>query len=160
MTVQNVMQYHPTALNDTDFAEIIRIASTRQPTYASAHYVILFIFALTIISIKEFADLISEVNETCTVANIHTPCHIISTKPVLSVQGRKYFYDWTNYVQIVLVCCCIGFVRFLDIPDRTNPTTIYLTYDFAAVSVFLAYLNLLRFFRPYVRETNSFLIEV
>ncbi|GAU89726.1 hypothetical protein RvY_02240 [Ramazzottius varieornatus] len=122
-TVHNVMEHHPDALKDTDFDQIVHIASTKLPTFNSAHYVIMFIFALTIVSMKEVFDLISE--------------------------GLKYFRDWTNYVQIVLVCCCIGFVRFLDLPDRTDPRTVYLTYDFAAISIFLAYLNLLRFFRPF-----------
>ncbi|XP_055340325.1 transient receptor potential cation channel subfamily A member 1-like isoform X2 [Paramacrobiotus metropolitanus] len=87
--------------------------------------VLLFLAALIILA-KEIADLIT--------------------------QKTRYWRDWTNYIQLALFLSTLSFVICLAVESNfegQDRHVILSTYESAAIAVFLAWFNLIRFFRPF-----------
>ncbi|GAU99693.1 hypothetical protein RvY_10654 [Ramazzottius varieornatus] len=124
--LDNVGRHHPDALNDSDWNEIKRVVKEDEeaghPGFEGTPLAVPLVIALMVVAGKELADAASE--------------------------GWGYFRDWTNYFQISLFVSNTGFMVCLAI-DNFNGSVGDLTFQFGAVAVFLAWFNLLRFFRPF-----------
>ncbi|XP_055356808.1 transient receptor potential cation channel subfamily A member 1-like isoform X2 [Paramacrobiotus metropolitanus] len=122
----NVAFCHPNgseALSGPAFAHFHEeILSAKDYSFKDTPALLTLGVALIIIFLKELAELRSE--------------------------GLRYFMQWMNYMEILLFITCGGFVFCFYQDYRAGAVGRY-TYQFGTVAIFLAWFNLLRFFRPF-----------